>query len=469
MSGGCAPAPIVLPTARESARATKTTVSTGRAAAGKSGIFDELDGAVEAASRAQAEWVKQTLEQRAAVIAAMRKAALDNLDALAMRAVAETGLGRVEDKVAKNRLAATKTPGIEILRPAHVQSGDDGLTLEEYAPFGVIGSVTPTTNPTETIINNGISIIAGGNSVVFNCHPSAKGVSVWCTQLLNEAIVGAGGPANLLAAVANPTIESAQALMKHAGIRLLVVTGGPAVVKQAMGSGKKVIAAGPGNPPVVVDDTADLNRAARGIIKGASIDNNILCTAEKEVIVVDEVADALKKKLVEAGCIEVKGRDVARLEKIVCDAHGPNKKFVGKDASVILREIGAAASSECRLAIAEVDEAHPFVQHELLMPVLPIVRVKNVDDGIAMAKRVEHGFGHTAVMYSTDISALHRMARTINTSIFVKNDCNLAGLGLGGEGWTSFTIASPTGEGLTNARSFCRLRRCTLKEYFRIV
>jgi acyl-CoA reductase-like NAD-dependent aldehyde dehydrogenase len=143
---------------------------------------------------------------------------------------------------------------------------------------------------------------------------------------------------------------------------------------------------------------------------------------------------------------------------------------VGKDAAKIARAIGKTVPDNTRVLLCEVDgEDHPFVQTELLMPVLPLVRVKSVDDGIAAAVRAEHGFGHTAAMYSTNIDALHHMARAMDCSIFVKNAPTYAGLGLGGEGYTSFTIASPTGEGLTTALSFSRERRCTLKDHFRIV
>jgi acyl-CoA reductase-like NAD-dependent aldehyde dehydrogenase len=257
--------------------------------------------------------------------------------------------------------------------------------------------------------------------------------------------------------------------MKHPGVRLLVVTGGPGVVKAAMGSGKRAICGGPGNPPAVVDETAHLDVAAKGIILGASIDNNIICTAEKEVLAVASICDALKQRLVAEGCVLLNDKQVAQLEKVVLDGDHTNKKWVGKNAALILREIGVRAGDDCRLAICEVPEQHPFVQHELLMPVLGIVRCPDVASAIAAAKRVEHGFGHTAVMYSTNIDAMHAMARTINTSIFVKNGPNLAGLGYFGEGYTSFTIASPTGEGLTTAVSFTRERRCTLKDYFRFV
>ncbi|HEV3032524.1 MAG TPA: aldehyde dehydrogenase family protein [Polyangia bacterium] len=439
---------------------------------GRRGVFPDVDAAVRAAQRAFAQNEAAPLESRRRWVQAMRDVARKHVSDLARFAVEETGYGRVDDKLKKNLLCIDKTPGPEFLRPTAF-SGDDGLTLVERAPYGVIGSITPTTNPTETVINNGIGMVSGGNAVVYNVHPYAARTSGWFIHLLNEAVTGAGGPENLLSCVERPTIESAQELMRHPGVRLLVVTGGPAVVKAAMGSGKKVIAAGPGNPPAVVDATADLENAAKNIVLGASIDNNIICTAEKEVVAVASIADALKERLLAHGAVFVNDKQLRELEKVVLhDGAGgvhANKDFIGKDAGVIARQIGIRADDDLRLVMAEVDEKHPFVQLEMLMPVLPLVRVADAAAAIATAKRVEHGFGHTAVMYSRDIAHLHAMARTINTSIFVKNASNLAGLGLGGEGYTSFTIASPTGEGLTTVMSFTRERRCTLKEYFRIV
>ncbi len=420
-----------------------------------------VDSAIDKARRAFFEFEQCALELRHGIVAAMRDAALAHVKALSVMAADETGLGRAADKVRKNLLVAVKTPGPEMLE-ARAKSGDHGLMLVERAPYGVIGSIIPTTNPTETVINNSIAMISGGNTVVFNAHPSAKRCSGHCVAILNEAIVRAGGPANLLVAVDEPTIESAQTLMKHKDIALLVVTGGPGVVREAMLSGKKVIAAGPGNPPAVVDETADIGLAARNIVAGASLDNNIICTAEKEVIVVSSVADELKRQMVLAGCVEVTGGDIERLCSVIFESRQGrkgviNKKWVGKNANLILREIGIDAPESTRLVICEVDREHPLPWTEQLMPVMPVVRA------------YEGGRRHTATMHSRNIEKLSKMARLVNCSIFIKNGPTFAGLGMGGEGYTSFTIASPTGEGMTSPISFTRERRCTLVDSFRIV
>lgn len=444
------------------------------AGAGK-GVYSSVNEAVEAARIAYIRLNELSLKQRGKIIDAIRQYCRNNVHEFAKRAVEETGLGRYEDKIKKNELVIEKTPGIENVTPVAV-TGDDGLTITEWAPYGVIGSITPCTNPTETIICNAIGMIAAGNSVVFNTHPTAKNLSAFCIQVLNEAITSAGGPPDLLTCIATPTIQSAQDLMKHPNIRMMVVTGGGAVVDAAMASGKKCIAGGPGNPPAVVDETADIPKAARDIVAGASLDNNVICIAEKEVIVVESVADQLIKEMQKANCYLLNSYQAEKLRKVVLPElypdgkHGKiNRKFVGRNPSVILREIGIHVGDEIRLAIAEVDRNHPFVWSEMLMPVMGIVRVKNVHEAIDLAYEVEQNNFHTATMHSKNIEMLSKMARKCNTSIFVKNAPSYAGLGFGGEGCTSFTIASPTGEGLTTAKDFGRERRCTLADYFRII
>ncbi len=433
------------------------------------GVHDDLETAVAAAQRGFEELDAMPLATRFAAVQAMRETALRHLDEMCTRAVQETSLGRVEDKRIKNHVAITKTPGPEYLEHT-AMTGDDGLTLMEQAPFGVICSITPCTNPTETIINNAIGMVSAGNAVIFNVHPLAKQTSAWYIALLNEAIHAAGGPRTLLNCMAEPSIDSAQAAMRHKGVRLVVVTGGGAVVQEAFRSGKRAICAGPGNPPVVVDDTADVARAARGIIAGASFDNNVICTCEKEVIAVADICDWLVKELTQAGAYRLSSSEVHRLESTLLDSEGHiNRDFVGRNAGVLLGSIGRRGPDELRLLFAELPEDHPFVQTEMLMPIVGVVRERDVDAAIECAVRVEHHYRHTAVMYSSHIAHLSKMARRINSSIFVKNAPNFAGIGAGGEGFTSWTIASPTGEGLTTCRTFSRLRRCTLKDHFRIV
>ncbi len=439
------------------------------------GVFASVDDAVAAAGVAFRELDGMSLAGRQKIIASIRASMLEHAEELAVHAHRETGLGRVEHKLIKNRLVASKTAGTEVLT-SHAVTGDHGLTLIEYAPFGVIGAITPTTNPTSTIICNTIAMLAAGNSVVFNVHPSTRECSMANIRLLHHAIIRGGGPANLVTAVAEPTIESAQTLMGHKGIRLLAVTGGSGVVRQAMCSGKRAICAGPGNPPVVVDATADLEHAARGIIAGASFDNNIVCVDEKEVIAVDCIVEELLQQMGRNGAYLLTTGELQRVEEaIFSEQRGPRqravveKDLIGKNASEILARAGISCSGDPRLLVAHVTNDHPLIWIEQMMPVLPVTSVPDVEQAIELAKEAEHGFGHSAGMYSRDIDALSRMARTINTSIFTKNGSFYAGLGEGGEGHTSFTIASPTGEGLTGPISFSRLRRCVMVDHFRII
>ncbi len=435
----------------------------GTAAAG-GGIFADMESAVVAADAAWRQYMGCSMKDRARFVKAIRDLALvpENLEYMARCAVEETGMGNVPDKIAKNRAAAELTPGTEDLT-TEAWSGDDGLTTIEISPFGVIGAITPTTNPTETVINNSIGMLAAGNSVVFSPHPRAAKITHWLIGEINRVLVEAGAPANLVVTVAEPSLESTNVMMSHKLVRLLVATGGPALVKAVLSSGKKAIGAGAGNPPAVVDATADIVRAARNIVDGASFDNNLPCTSEKEVLAVDSITDLLKFEMLKNGAYELRDPAlIAKLEALVVDGRHAVTSWVGKDAAVILKAIGVEPPAGVRLVIAEVPFEHPFVGVELMMPVLPIVRVPNVEEAMSLAVRAEHGFRHTAVMHSADVNALTRMAKLIQTTIFVKNGPSFAGIGIGGEGYGTFTIAGPTGEGLTSARSFARRRRCVL-------
>lgn len=436
---------------------------------GKDGLFPTVDDAVRAARHSFEQLHGMSLEKRRRIIERMRLRFSENIHRFSRHAVQETGLGRVEDKMVKNRLAVNKTPGVEDIEP-RVFSGDDGLTLLERRPWGVIASVTPTTNSTETVVCNAIGMVAGGNSVVFNPHPRAKRVSQAAISVLNRAVVEAGGPPHLLTAAIEPTLETTGEALNHPDVNMVVVTGGGEVVKAAFRTGKKAITAGPGNPPVVVDETADIAAAARHIVNGASLDNNILCIAEKEIIVVESVADQLVEALKQSGGYQVVGTVRERLEKLIFPEKGKlNRDLIGQDVQVILAKVGLNVDPSYRMAFVEVEADHPFVFYEMLMPVLPLVRVRDVHAAIELAKKAEKGFGHTAVMHSKNLDNLHKMAREIGTSIFVKNGPSYAGLGEGGEGFTSFSIAHPTGEGLTTARHFTKEIRCVLKGYFHIV
>ncbi len=443
---------------------------------GRMGVFPTIDEAVEAAYEAQRQYIRLPLDIRKKIIDGIRKKVLDNVEVLARMAVAETGMGRIEDKITKKTIVATKTPGLEDLKPVAL-TGDGGLTLIEQGPFGLVGSITPSTNPAATVINNSISMLSAGNGVVFNFHPSARQVSQKALQLVNEAVVSGGGPANLATTVDIPTLQTGLDLMTNRKIRIMAVTGGPEVVKVAMKTaGKRVIGAGPGNPPVVVDETADIELAAREIVLGASFDNNIMCTCEKEVFCVDSVFDELLRRMQDQGAFLLNSYQTDQLTNAVINtakvgqAHPTaNRKFIGKNASVLAKAIGLDLPDSLPLLIAEVHRDHPLIYAEQMMPFLPLCRARDVDEAIELAVKAEHGFMHTASMFSRNVENLSRMAYRVNATIFVKNAATVAGLGGRGEGYTSMTIAGPTGEGPTSARTYTRMRRCVLVDYFRII
>ncbi len=442
------------------------------------GVFEDMNDAIAAAEQGYKAIRAMSLEEREKVIGIIRDLTRAEASIMAEIGVAETKMGRVDHKTAKHILVADKTPGTSDI-VASAKTGDYGLTLTEMAPFGVVGSITPSTNPSETVICNSIGMIAAGNGVVFNPHPNAIATSNYAVDLINRASAAAGGPKVLVASVVKPTLDTANIMYKHPSIRLLVCTGGPGVVKSVLSSGKKAIGAGAGNPPVIVDDTADVRKAGKDIIDGCTFDNNLPCIAEKEVFAFANIADELIDSMLANGAYMISAAQAEKLADIVLvDSKNPktgivkktvSRDCVGRDARVLLEKIGVKVGPEVRCIICEAEFEHPFVQHELMMPILPIVRVKNIDEAIDLAVKAEHGCRHTAHMHSKNIDHLTRFARAVETTIFVKNAPSYAGIGFGGEGHTTFTIAGPTGEGLTSARSFTRYRRCVLSESFRII
>ena len=442
------------------------------------GVYSDMNDAIEAATQGYKAIRGMSLDEREKIITVIRDLTRKDAQIMAEIGVAETKMGRVAHKIAKHTLVADKTPGTSDI-VSMAKTGDYGLTLTEMAPFGVVGSITPSTNPSETVICNSIGMIAAGNGVVFNPHPGAIAASNYAVDLINRASLAAGGPKVLVASVVKPTLDTANIMYKHPAIKLLVCTGGPGVVKSVLSSGKKAIGAGAGNPPVIVDDTADVRKAGKDIIDGCTFDNNLPCIAEKEVFAFANIADELIDAMKANGAYMIDKATADRLVDIVLeDKKNPktgvisktvSRDCVGRDAKVILAKLGIHVGDDVRCIICETEFEHPFVQHELMMPILPIVRVRNIDEAIDLAVKAEHGFRHTAHMHSKNIDHLTRFARAVETTIFVKNAPSYAGIGFGGEGHTTFTIAGPTGEGITSARSFTRYRRCVLAESFRII
>jgi len=439
------------------------------------GVFDDVNQAVAAASEAQRQFEQRGLEDRRKAIACIRRICIEQAEPLGREELEETKIGRLEHKIDKLKVVGEKTPGVEFLR-TDAFSGENGITLTEYAPFGVIGVITPVTHSLPTLVGNAINMLAAGNALVCNPHPSGARIACKGTQLFNQAIDEAIGIDNLITILANPTLESAQAIFDHRDIRLLCVTGGPAVGRAALRSPKRAIVAGPGNPPVVVDETADLDNAARCIVKGAAYDNNLLCIGEKEVFAVAAIFDELLDAMTRHKVVRLDRKQIDALTKAAFVPSSEdksksvvNKDLIGQDASVLAEKAGVKVPAGTELLFGETDASHPFVDHEQMMPFVPFVRVPDVDAAIALAKKYEHGFGHTAIIHSRNVETITRMGREMDVSLFVQNGPSMASLGAGGEGYLSFSIATPTGEGVTTPLTFARQRRSTTVGSMRVL
>jgi aldehyde dehydrogenase len=441
--------------------------------AGHDGVYTSVDEAVQAAQDAQQEFERRGIDDRKTAIDCIRRICIEQAEELGQEELEETKIGRLEHKIEKLVVAGTKAPGTEFLQ-TQATSGGNGLTLTEYAPFGVIGAITPVTHSLPTLAGNAINMLAGGNAVVINPHPSGARIAAKGVQLFNRAIASAIGIENLIVTIETPTLESAQAIFDHRDVRLLVVTGGPAVARAALRSPKRAIVAGPGNPPVVIDETADLERAARSVVAGASYDNNLLCIAEKELFVVESVFDEFMEILAHHHAVRLSPPQIEALTK---QAFTPgdkghlllNKDLVGQDAAMLAEVAGLKIPASTLILYGETDESHPFVDHEQMMPFLPVVRARDVQHAIALAKEYEHGYRHTAIIHSRNVETMTFMGREMDVTIYVQNGPCMAGLGLGGEGYLSFSIATPTGEGVTNPMTFTRQRRSAIVGSMRVV
>lgn len=431
---------------------------------GNHGVFADMNEAIEAAKKAQKVVGKMSMDQREKIISIIRTKIKENAEIFARMGVQETGMGNVGHKILKHMLVAEKTPGTEDITTT-AWSGDRGLTLIEMGPFGVIGAITPCTNPSETVLCNTIGMLAGGNTVVFNPHPAAIKTSIYAINLLNEASLEAGGPDNIAVTVEKPTMETSDIMMKHKDIHLIAATGGPGVVTAVLSSGKRGIGAGAGNPPALVDETADIRKAAEDIVNGCTFDNNLPCIAEKEIVAVDSICDELMHYMVsEQGCYVIDEEQQKALTDVVLKGGRLNRKCVGRDAKTLLGMIGVYVPDNIRCITFEGPKEHPLIAEELMMPILGVVRAKDFDDAVEQAVWLEHGNRHSAHIHSKNVDNITKYAKAIDTAILVKNGPSYAALGFGGEGYCTFTIASRTGEGLTSASTFTKRRRCVMSD-----
>ncbi len=431
------------------------------APASRAGVFATATEAIAAAKTAQAAFVKLGFAKRREIIEAIKEVSLANAKRLADLAVQDTKMGNAAHKLMKNEGAVTLSPGVDDLLSESI-SGDAGTLLIEYVPFGVINSITPTTNPTSTVINHAIIMLSSGNAVVFSAHPNARDCTEETMHVINEAIVKAGAPANLITSVANANLRTAKEIMEHPDIAMVVATGGVSVVRAALSSGKKTVAAGPGNPPAIIDETAEIQEAAKHVIAGTSFDNNLLCIGEKALFVIDSVADQTIQELTRNGGHLLGTTQRERLEAVVTENGEPNKEYIGKDATTILNAAGITAPTETVAIVVEVPADHELVVNEYLMPILPVVRCRDFDEALAGAARAEGGRRHTAVLHTNNTKRITQFTKTMACSVTVINAPSYASCGLEGEGFLAMTIAGPTGEGFTRPRTFTRQRRLTL-------
>ena len=453
-----------------------TPPSSTRNFQGRFGQFTSVDEAVAAAREAFERLSAATIADRKRIIGHIRRIAIDQCVELGTMEMNETKIGRLAHKIEKLKNLGERAPGVEFMH-SEVFSGDHGLAVIEHAPFGVIGTITPVTHSLPTLTGNAVSMIAAGNTLVVNPHPGGKRVAAEGVRRFNEAIYRDLGIDNLITIIVEPTLESADAIFKHRDVNLLSVTGGAAVARAAMQQPKRAIVAGPGNPPVVVDETADLDRAAQCIIQGGAYDNNLLCISEKEVFVVERVFDDMMAAMERAGAARLNASEIDALTRVAIQTVGEGdhkhqvaaKEFIGQDAAVLARAAGKAVAPHVELLYGETDESNPFVPVEQMMPFVPFVRCRDVDEAIAKAVHYEHGFRHTALIHSANVNNMTKMGKAIDTTIFVKNGPCMAGLGMGGEGYSSFSIAGPTGEGITTPLTFTRERRCTMVDNLRIL
>ena len=450
------------------------SIGNGRARSGDWGVFQTVDEAVSAANDGFRKLSEKGLEARMKAIECVRRITADQCEELGRLEMEETKIGRLDHKIEKLQIVKL-VPGVEALR-TDAKSGDHGVTLTEYAPFGVIGAITPVTHSLPTLAGNVINMVASGNTLVVNAHPGGARIACEGVRRFNQAIYQVTGLENLITIVEQPTLETAAAIFGHRGVRLLCVTGGPAVARAAMESKKRAIVAGPGNPPVVVDKSADLDNAAKSIVKGASYDNNLLCIGEKEVFAEQAIFDSLLDAMGRHGGYRLSPSQIEQLTSLAFkkgnDPHHPfvlNRELVGLDARVLAERIGVSVPPGTQLLYGETDEHNAYVTEEQMMPFVPFVRVRDFDQALELSLKYEHNFRHTSLIHSRNVRNMTIMGNAMDTTLFIKNGPCMAGLGLGGEGFLSYSIATPTGEGVTSPLTFTRQRRCVLVDDLRIV
>ena len=367
-------------------------------------------------------------------------------------------------KLMKNRGSIIEAAGTEAIQPK-VMASSKGLTVEYRAPYGLVAALTPVTNGLPTVACNTMAMIAAGNSIVFNAHPAGKENAAKAVDLLNRAVMEAGGPENLATMPRIPNTDTLKEMMESPLVSLLIGTGGEGMVDLLMSAKKKVIAAGPGNVPTIIDETADVARAAQTLMMNVPVENTMLCITEKEAFVVEEVFDEFMAQMQKLGARLLTQEEAEKVAAVAVyqEPNGkwmPVKKFVGRDPNVILEAAGVTPSDyDLRLAIIDANMDCPFVPCEQLMPIFPVVKCKDFAEAERLAVETEHGYHHSASIWTGSLERATHFGKLINTTCFAMNGATVAACGMDGTGTGSVTIATGTGEGFTNPATFTRVRR----------
>ncbi len=364
---------------------------------------EALTAKMAAMREAQKVFATYTQEQVDKIFKAAAMAANQQRIPLAKMAVAETGMGVVEDKVIKNHYAA------EYIYNAYKNTKTCGVIEEDKAfgikkvaePIGIIGAVIPTTNPTSTAIFKCLICLKTRNAIVISPHPRAKGCTIAAAKVVLDAAVKAGAPEGIISWIDVPSLELTNELMKNADT--ILATGGPGMVKAAYSSGKPALGVGAGNTPVIIDDTADIKLAVNSIIHSKTFDNGMICASEQSVTVLAGVYDAVKKEFADRGCYFLKGDELDKVRKTILVNGALNAKIVGQSAHTIAKLAGVDVPETTKILIGEVesvDISEEFA-HEKLSPVLAMYKAKDFDDAIAKAERLvaDGGYGHTSSLY----------------------------------------------------------------------
>ena len=391
----------------------------------------DLQTLIERVKRAQIKFATYSQEQVDAIFRAAAIAANDARISLAQQAVAETGMGIIEDKVIKNHFSAEyifhkykddKTCGII--------EKDTAFGIQKIAePKGVICAIIPTTNPTSTAIFKSLISLKTRNAIIFSPHPRAKNCTCEAARIILEAAVQAGAPEDIIGWIEEPSMEKTDYLMKSPLVNLILATGGPAMVKSAYSSGKPAIGVGPGNTPALIEKSANIKMAVSSILMSKTFDNGVVCASEQSIICHKDIYDEVKKELADRGAAFLDKAQADKLGSVIIDKKRGtvNPAIVGQSASTIAKLAGFAVAPNAKVLIAEVSditEAEPFA-HEKLSPVLAMYKCDNFGDGTDKAAKLVAlgGFGHTSVLYidETEQEKIDTFGKTVKTSRVLVN------------------------------------------------